>query len=141
MDVLVEIAPKEALASCIAIRSEVFVSEQKVPEAEEFDGLDPECTQFLARVDGTPVGTARLRLMHGAAKAERVAVLKAFRGRGVGRALMTAVEAEARRRGFDLIVLHAQVRVLPFYEELGYRAEGGVFMEAEIAHRAMEKRL
>ena len=79
--------------------------------------------------------------MDGAAKAERVAVLEAFRGHGVGRALMTAVEDEARRRGIERVVLHAQVRVLRFYEGLGYRATSGIFMEADIAHRAMEKRL
>ena len=141
MGVSVEIAPEEALASCIAIRSEVFIAGQRVPEAEEFDGLDSECTQFLARLEGSPIGTARLRLVDGAAKAERVAVLEAFRGRGVGRALMTAVEDEARRRGIERVVLHAQVRVLRFYEGLGYRATSGIFMEADIAHRAMEKRL
>jgi len=92
-------------------------------------------------VDGQPAGTARLRVVEGLAKAERVAVLERFRGAGVGAALMRALEGEARRRGLDQMVLHAQVRVIPFYERLGYAAHGPVFDDAGIPHRAMRKRL
>jgi predicted GNAT family N-acyltransferase len=129
------------LEVCLAIRREVFVQGQEVPEELEIDGLDPECTHFLARVDGNPVGTARLREVKGEAKAERVAVLASWRGYGIGRRLMEATEGEARASGLPGMVLNAQVSVIPFYEGLGYRAEGEVFLEAAIDHRTMRKDL
>ena len=83
------------------------------------------------------MGTARLRIVDGEAKAERVAVHAHTRKTGVGRALMEAVAARAREAGCDRIVLHAQLEAVPFYTALGYVAEGPVFEEAGIDHRTM----
>lgn len=127
--------------ACREIRHRVFVEEQRVPAEIEFDGLDDACAQLVACVDDAIVGTARLRIVDGKAKAERVAVAQTLRKGGVGRALMQGLEQEARGRAHDLIVLNAQVAVIPFYERLGYRAEGEVFDEAGIPHRRMTKRL
>jgi predicted GNAT family N-acyltransferase len=137
---LERVSPKD-LEVCFAIRRTVFVEGQGVSEEIEIDGLDPECTHFLARLDETPVATARLRETGGLAKAERVAVLEAERGYGVGRALMEALEAAAAARSLGQVLLHAQVPVIPFYEKLGYAAEGDVFLEDDIAHRVMRKKL
>ena len=144
-------APREAdrtqgaHAHCRAIRTRVFVEEQGVPATEEWDDLDDEAIHFLAWSDASPpprpVGTARLRLLAGFAKAERVAVLRDARGRRVGHALMRALEREALAHGAGELRLHAQVAVIPFYEKLGYRAEGPVFAEAGIDHRRMHKPL
>jgi predicted GNAT family N-acyltransferase len=126
--------------TCRDIRREVFVDEQGVPLDQEMDEHDATATHFLAFDDGEPVGTARLRtLPEGTPKAERVAVRAAHRRTGIGRALMTALEDAARHKG--RIVLNAQVPVIPFYERLGYEAEGPIFDEAGIPHRAMRKRL
>jgi predicted GNAT family N-acyltransferase len=73
------------------------------------------------------------------AKAERVAVLEAARGTGLGTLLMSALECEARRLGYREVVLNAQIQVLPFYFGLGYVAEGPQFDEAGIQHRKMRK--
>jgi predicted GNAT family N-acyltransferase len=54
---------------------------------------------------------------------------------------MGALEAAARERGLAEVILHAQVPVIPFYERLGYAAEGEVFFEAEIPHRVMRRTL
>ena len=70
-----------------------------------------------------------------------MAVLASWRGYGIGRRLMEATEEEARASGLPGMVLNAQVRVIPFYEGLGYRAEGDVFLEADIDHRTMRKDL
>jgi predicted GNAT family N-acyltransferase len=135
----IRVARPEELAECRDIRREVFVDEQGVPLDEEMDTYDATATHFLAILDGDPVGTARLRsLADGTPKAERVAVRAAWRRHGVGRALMRALEDAA---GAPEIVLHAQLPVLAFYEALGYRAEGPVFDEAGIPHRAMRKTL
>lgn len=135
----VEPAPADARARCFAIRRRVFVEEQGVTPAEEYDGLDDACLHWLAWRDDEEAGTARLREVEGGWKAERVAVLQCFRKHGVGVALMRALEAEAWRRGAPRVLLHAQLAVVPFYERLGYAAEGPVFDEAGIAHRKMSK--
>lgn len=143
-----------ALAACRAIRREVFIEGQGVPAELEWDGLDESAEHFLLYVDthgpappgadpvepARAVGTARLRCVDGVGKAERVAVRAARRGQGLGRALMEAVEAHARSRGLREIRLHAQLPVVRFYEALGYRAEGDVFDEAGLPHRAMSSR-
>ena len=140
-DIRIEIVAADALPRCHAIRHIVFVEGQGVPEPHEVDGLDEECVQLLLQCDGADAGTARLREIDGTAKAERVAVLADARGRGLGRRLMDALEAEARRRGFAELVLHAQVGVIAFYEKLGYVPEGERFVEAGITHQAMRKKL
>jgi predicted GNAT family N-acyltransferase len=134
-----------AYRSCLEIRRIVFTQGQGVPLELEFDGLDDEAEHFLAwrlnQESPLAVGTARLRRVADSAKAERVAVLESERGGGVGRALMAAIETRAQQLGLDAIILHAQVAVIPFYEELGYRTRGEVFQEAGIDHRSMAKSL
>jgi predicted GNAT family N-acyltransferase len=138
----VRVASAADLPALLALRHEVFVIGQDVPPDLEVDGLDPICTHFVAREGAAIVGTARLRVTEdGHAKAERVAVSASHRGRRIGAAVMAALEAEAARLGHDEIVLNAQVAVIPFYEGLGYAAEGPVFDDAGIDHRKMRKSL
>lgn len=117
-----------------AIRSAVFIDEQRVPKKLEWDGLDPECTQFLARIGARPVATARLTPQ---GQIGRMAVLKDWRGRGVGSNMLTAVLDQARQQGFEQVFLHAQVNVIPFYQRHGFVAEGEIFLDAGIEHRTM----
>lgn len=131
----------EALgAHATTIRHTVFVAEQQVPEKEEWDGLDPSCTHFLAWLPTTPqsqprpVGTARL-LPDG--HIGRVAVLADARGQGVGVALMNAAIEAACQQQHERVVLSAQLHALAFYERLGFYAYGDVFMDAGIPHREM----
>lgn len=133
------------LETALGIREIVFIQGQDVPRELEVDGLDPECTHFLAErlLEGrwTPVGTARLRPKGGVAKAERVAVLAEHRGLGLGLLLMAALEDEASNRGFSEVILNAQVQVVPFYQSIGYQGEGPEFEEAGIQHLAMRRRI
>ena len=133
------------LSTALRIRREVFVDGQGVPEDLELDGLDPACVHFLVEVDRgagwEPLGAARMRAIHGAIKAERVAVLEAARGLGLGVQLMEALHAEARQQGHDEAVLNAQVSVIGFYERQGYVAEGRRFYEADIPHQKMRRTL
>ncbi|NOY00476.1 MAG: GNAT family N-acetyltransferase [Verrucomicrobia bacterium] len=130
----------EAQLDLLAVRHEVFVIEQKVPEELEIDGLDGECEHVLAEdVVGKVIGTARL-LPEG--RIGRVAVLRSWRRCGVGAALMRKLEGEAVRKGMSKLELHAQSSQIPFYEKIGYiMVEGEEFLDAGIAHRLMEKKL
>ncbi len=126
-------------SACLDLRREVFIAEQGVSEADEWDGLDDGALHFLAVEEGRPVGTARMRWMPGGqAKAERVAVVATRRHRGVGRLLMEAVVAQAAAGGATRVVLGAQVSAIPFYERLGWTADGPVFDDAGIPHRHMQ---
>jgi predicted GNAT family N-acyltransferase len=129
-------APSEA----VALRRRVFVEEQGVAEGDEIDGRDAQCVHFVAWQGEEPVGCGRLRpLGEGRAKIERVAVQGDLRGLGVGRRVMDEMEAEATRRSWTQLVLHAQLPVVSFYERLGWSVVGTEFEEAGIRHRAMEK--
>jgi predicted GNAT family N-acyltransferase len=120
-----------------AIRTTVFVEEQGVSEDLEWDGLDEHAYHVMACApDGTPIGTGRL-LQDG--HIGRVAVLKEWRGKGVGGALLDLLLVIANKMGYDEVRLHAQVRVLDFYRRRGFVAEGGEFMEAGIPHIAMTR--
>jgi predicted GNAT family N-acyltransferase len=120
------------------VRREVFVTEQRVPEAEEWDDDDQVCVHVLALQNREPVGTGRISP---AGKIGRLAVLSEFRGRGIGdRILLTLIE-QARHRGLAEVTLNAQVHAMPFYERHGFKAQGEVFDEAGIPHRRMQKAL
>ncbi|WP_432055202.1 GNAT family N-acetyltransferase [Streptomyces sp. bgisy022] len=145
----VDAADREA---CFAVRKEVFVAEQGVPEDIEYDAHDAGAVHVLAvGADGRPLGTGRL--LTGAAAAERIggapgvgslgrlAVLREARGLGVGAALVRALEDAARARGLTAVDLHAQTHALRFYERLGYEAYGPRFADAGMPHRAMRRAL
>ena len=119
------------------IRSAVFIMEQGVPQELEWDGLDEHAYHVVAlAADDTPIGTGRL-LQDG--QIGRLAVLKAWRGRGVGKALLDMLLVIANKMGNEEVKLHAQVRVLDFYLKRGFVAQGREFMEAGIPHVTMTR--
>jgi predicted GNAT family N-acyltransferase len=119
-----------------AIRTEVFIHEQRVPEDEEFDDDDPSASHFLARDnDGVVLGTARLTK---GGRIGRMAVLKAWRGRGVGEALLRNCIEVARLGSLPEITLAAQTHAIGFYQRQGFEAYGDEFDEVEIPHRWMK---
>lgn len=122
----------EALRS---VRETVFVQEQHVPLALEWDALDPDCIHVLARDQtGQPIGTGRLTPER---KIGRMAVLPDWRGRGVGDALLLALLAAARERGGREVSLHAQASAIGFYLRHDFQPQGERFMEAGIEHQTM----
>jgi predicted GNAT family N-acyltransferase len=68
-----------------------------------------------------------------------MAVLPAWRGRGVGRALLATVLEFARARGHRVARLSAQTQAADFYRRAGFVAVGDPYEEAGIPHVAMEK--
>ena len=121
------------------VRETVFVAEQQVPLEEEWDELDPRCHHVIARdLQGQPIGTGRLTPEH---KIGRMAVLREWRGRGVGDAMLVALIDQARTRGWTEVSLNAQVSAEGFYARHGFQAYGERFMEAGIEHQAMRRSL
>ena len=125
------------LVQVFSIRIRVFVREQRVPAEIELDTDDQRAVHFLAIRSGTAVGTARVVMRHGDAKIGRMAVLKSYRRKGVGAALLKRAILAANRLHARRIYLHAQVAVTGFYERMGFCAVGRIFDEAGIAHRKM----
>lgn len=125
------------IEKAFGIRMRVFVTEQGVPQEIEMDRDDKHAFHFLALEGNKAVGTARVVMRHRSAKIGRMAVLKTFRGRGVGRKLLTRAVVTAKKQGAKNIYLHAQVPVIGFYEAMAFRCVGSVFREAGIAHRKM----
>lgn len=122
-----------------AIREEVFIVEQEVPRSLEWDGEDSYSTHFLAiNAIGEYVGCARL-LTNG--QIGRMAVLASHRGKGIGALLLTAAVDAGKAAGFDRLFLHAQRYAELFYRQGGFLPYGEEFMEADIAHIAMEMKL
>jgi predicted GNAT family N-acyltransferase len=122
-----------------AVRWKVFVEEQHVPENEEWDDYDPVCRHVIAAAaDGAPIGTGRL-LPDG--HVGRMAVLKEWRSRGVGSAVLVHQLQLARETRHAVVRLNAQTHAIGFYEKHGFAAEGEEFMEAGIPHFAMSRRL
>ena len=136
-----KITSKEGLQDAFEIRELVFVVEQEVDAAEEYDEFEDSSVHFLATLDGVPVGTARWRFTANGVKMERFAVLKEARGQGVGQALVAAVlsdielnpDAKGKKR-----YLHAQIHAMPLYAKFGFQAVGDQFEECDILHYKME---
>ena len=137
---MAQITRTNDIATCHDIRRVVFIEGQDVPEAEEIDGEDPNCIQYLATVDGIPAATARVKAMGKTAKIQRVAVLDAYRGTGLGAQLMRFILDDVRA-DFDEALLGSQVHAIGFYEKLGFNVFGPEFDDAGIPHREMSLRL
>lgn len=119
------------------VREVVFVREQGIPAALEWDDADASAMHVLALdVGGDAIGTGRL-LRNGTIG--RMAVLAAYRGRGVGRALLTALLDVAREQGHLEVTLSAQTRVLGFYARQGFEPVGNAYLEADIPHQRMRR--
>ncbi len=122
-----------------AIRTQVFVQEQKIPAELEWDAADVECMHAVAyNRFGMALGTGRL-LEHapGVAKIGRMAVQQTMRGADIGHALLDTLMQCARERGDRELLLHAQSSAVGFYARAGFTARGSPFEEAGITHLEM----
>ena len=130
----------EAIQTLAApLRTEVFVDEQGVDQALEWDEHDALCVHaVLCNRLGAPVATGRLLpSVNGVAKIGRMAVKRVLRGQRLGDQVLSALMDAARQRGDTEILLHAQCSAEKFYLRQGFRRQGEVFMEANMAHVEM----
>ena len=150
----VRLAGQVDLPAVYALRHEVFVVGQGVPEELERDELDAEAEHAIAYDGDVVIGTGRL--VDGVIDEEgrrdpatagtvgtigRMAVAAAARGAGVGRAMLDLLVARAAERGFPVVELHAQVHATAFYERAGFVPFGDVYVEAGIEHLGMRRPL
>ena len=141
MPTVEKITTEEGLQAAFQIRELVFVVEQEVDAAEEYDEFETTSVHFLAMLEGASVGTARWRFTSNGVKMERFAVLKEARGKGVGQALVAAVlkdiemhpDGKGKKR-----YLHAQIHAMPLYAKFGFQQVGEQFEECAILHYKME---
>jgi len=137
--------------AAFAVREAVFVDEQGIDRALDFDGRDETATHLIAVTDGPPaddrlatiddgvvVGTTRVREPEpGRARGERLAVAAPYRGDGYGSALTERLVSLAGEWGCERLVVHAQASNVAFCRAHGFEAVGEPFEEAGIRHREM----
>lgn len=132
----------ERMAAAAELRTRVFVNEQGVDPAIERDGRDGDTLHVtVSDPQGAVVGTGRLMLGDGYAKVQRVAVDASRRGEGIGRRVMEGLDRLAIHEGIREMRLSSQADAVPFYERLGYVAQGEPYLEAGIVHLAMSRAL
>jgi predicted GNAT family N-acyltransferase len=122
-----------------ALRTRVFVNEQRIPADLEWDEADKDAVHAVAynRL-GQVVATGRLlQAEPGVAKIGRMAVHEVLRGSGYGQQVLHALSHAATARGDREVVLHAQRTAAGFYKRLGFQVRGEPFEEAGIPHIEM----
>ena len=124
-----------ALEPIKTVRHAVFVVEQKVDESLEWDGSDVGCTHVLAiSADGHPNATGRIS---NEGIIGRMAVLKAWRGQSVGRAVLAKLIEIASEKKMTRLKLSSQLHAIPFYQKQGFRQHGDIYLDANIQHQTM----
>jgi predicted GNAT family N-acyltransferase len=130
-----KVSNAEELEHVFAIRRKVFVDEQNCPPELEWEYED-ESVHFLGTVNAEPAGASRWRKTEKGYKLERFAVLKEYRGLGLGQALVGTVIKDLPEDA-TYIYLHAQLDAMPLYAKFGFKKAGEQFEEAGIQHFKM----
>lgn len=136
-----KITDKTLLKKAFAIRTQVFVQEQQVDPMQERDAHENTSHHFIAFLNEIPIGAARWRVTDYGVKLERFAVLREFRGKGIGQALVSAVlkDIAANPEAYGKIkYLHAQLSAVGLYSKFGFEKVGDLFEECFIQHYKMQ---
>lgn len=120
------------------IRTQVFICEQGITEADEWDDQDVISQHFVIYDQDQPIATARLLQNHSVG---RVAVVKAYRGQGLGQMIMLEIISYAQKQGLSVLTLSSQVHAISFYEKLGFTVQGNPYDECGISHIEMTMNL
>ncbi|WP_336954315.1 GNAT family N-acetyltransferase [Acinetobacter sp. AS167] len=113
------------------IRSMVFIEEQNISEADEWDEQDAISLHFVVYAQDQAIATARLLENNSIG---RVAVLQQYRGEGIGKLLMQQIIQVAKQQNRAFLQLSAQVYAIRFYENLGFQVQGEEYLDCEIPH-------
>lgn len=132
---------EKEIIQCLDIRTKVFGEEQGIRRGQDFDGQDDMAKHILLHYNLQPIGCARIRILGGKAKLERIAILKKFRGRGFGNPLIDYLRMYSKRQKVKSIYFDAQAYLQKFYEKFGFKVVGKPFKEVGIKHIKMEIKL
>ena len=134
------VANDRELKEAFEVRKKVFVEEQGISEEIELDSYDSQALHMVVKEGESVIGTARVMfLANRQAKIERMAVLKPYRRRGIGKNIISFLNAELKERRVEQVVLHAQYTVIDFYKSCGFEETGSPFWEAGIKHINMQR--
>jgi predicted GNAT family N-acyltransferase len=117
----------DELLKAFLVRAIVYIHEQNCPFVEEFDKNDFTSTQIVGLINSEPILTARIRYIDSYAKFERLAIRPQYRGHGFGHVLLNYMISFAENKGYNKIILHAQKRLVPFYQGHGFESDENVF--------------
>tara|TARA_B100000902_G_C26784707_1_gene656815 strand:+ start:102 stop:524 length:423 start_codon:yes stop_codon:yes gene_type:complete len=120
---------------CLYIRNKVFIEEQNINKKLEYDDKKVSAIYIVAKINLIAIGTARYRSTEIGMKLERFAVLKEYRGLGVGKSLVSFLVKILKSE--KNLYLNSQKKVAGFYKKLGFKIRGDVFYEAKIPHYKM----
>lgn len=113
------------------IREQVFIQEQQIAVADEWDAEDAVSVHFVIYDQDQPIATARLLKNNSVG---RVAVLKSHRGAGIGKLLMQQIIQQAKHQQREFLKLSSQVHAIQFYAGLGFKVEGEQYLDCGIPH-------
>jgi len=130
------------LQEAFDVRRQVFVREQGISEDLVFDGHDREALHMVVKVGEKVIGSARVQFLAGnQAKLERMAVLKRYRRKGIGKEMLLFLNTVWKDKRVQQVIIHAQLEVVPFYKLCGFDELGLPFREAGIKHIKMSKQI
>ena len=121
------------------VRTAVFIVEQEIDEAEEWDEFDEAATHVVVFDDDIPVATGRIAFIDRSYHLGRIATLKKFRNNDYGSRVMEALMDCAVKNDIPCLELHAQTHAIDFYKKFGFTPFGDIFLEAGIEHVKMMK--
>jgi len=120
------------------IREKVFIQEQKVTPQLEWDGMDEKAIHFLVFNDKAAIGCARAIVIKDHMQLGRMAVLKEYRGQGIGSALLEKAMTIAKLNQLSAIYISAQCHAIDFYKKFGFEVTSDIYLDVEIPHRDMK---
>ncbi|GJM17681.1 MAG: GNAT family acetyltransferase [Thermodesulfobacteriota bacterium] len=121
-----------------AIRTQVFIEEQNVPVELEWDEADIDCIHLLVKKGSNYIATSRFL---NTGQIGRMAVLKPYRHRGIGNAMLKKILIIAHSMDMNTVFLNAQLDAVDFYKKNGFIKQGDIFDDAGIPHLRMEKKI
>ena len=129
---------REAESHLRAVRTPVFIVEQLVTPEFEWDELDASAVHLLATLDNEAIACLRIIDYH---KIGRMAVLKEYRGMGLGAALLLEAVKICQAHGSKQIYLSAQTHAIGFYQGCGFKVTSEVYQDVHIPHVDMQLEL
>lgn len=113
------------------VRTPVFIEEQFVTPEFEWDEFDASAVHLLAIYENQPI--ACLRIIH-YEKIGRMAVIKHWRGFGLGAALLLEAISICKKHGSPSIYLSAQTHAINFYQKAGFKQISDEYCDVDIPH-------